>query len=258
MSQKISPIARNTFRECVRSRAMFGVLFFAAFIVVVATLFGSVTIGDQHLVVMDFGLFAISLCTTFYAVLSGSTLLEKELTRRTIITVLSKAVSRGEFLVGKYLGILAATATLLICMTTALLLYVLALTGTMHWPLAQAALYIFLESTIVCALTIFFSAIAATPILAGCFTVAVFITGRSAEYILYFAKEGEPGRLLVQCLELLYRVVPHLHSLVVSDQVVQGVTLPISHLAWGAVYASAYSALLIVLSVIAFSRRNFT
>ena len=248
----------NTYRECIRSRAIFGIMFFAVFVVGIATLFATVTIGDRNLVVLDFGLFAVSLCTTLYAVLSGSSLLEKELTRRTIMTVLSKAVSRTDFLVGKYLGILAACGVLLLCLTATLMVYLIALSGTFPAALLHAVVYMLLECTIVCALTIFFSAFVSTPILAGCFTVGVWMTGRSAEYLLYFAREGEGGGVLGAVLELLYAIIPHLHSFVIADQVVQGIALPLAHTGWGAIYAIAYSALLLTLGSLTFSRRNFT
>ena len=258
MTRQVCAIARNTLRECVRSRAIYGMIGLAVMLVALSTLLGSVTIGDQMNVVKDFGLFAITLSGAAYTLISGSMLLEKELTRRTIVNVLSKAVSRTEFIVGKFLGMLGASTVLLVGLAIALLTFLWALSGRFEPLLLQAFFGIFCELTIICALTIFFSALVTTPILAGCCTVAVVMTGRSAEYLLYCARGQEASPPWALLLESLYQLVPHLHALVLSDQVVHGIAVSEQHLLWGGIYALSYSSALVILACIVFSRRDFS
>jgi len=258
MSRKVCTIAHNTLRECVRSRSIYGVFSLAIALVVASTLFGSVSIGDQVSVIKDFGLFAMTFSVVAYTVLSGSALLEKELARRTISTVLSKAVSRSEFIIGKFLGLLGAATLLFVILGLALLGYLGLVTGRVELLLLQAYWGIFLELTIVCALTMLFSAIVTTPILAGCFTLGIIITGRSAEYLLYFARAEGAATVGAPVLEFLYLVIPHLHAFVLSDQVVQGVLVTKEHLIWGAAYALAYSSCLLWIACLTFARRNFS
>jgi len=79
---KILYIGINTYRESVRSKILYSLIFFAVIVVCVSAFFGSVTIGDQVKVIKDFGLFAISLFSAAYAVISGSALLSKELSKK--------------------------------------------------------------------------------------------------------------------------------------------------------------------------------
>ena len=90
-------IALNTFRELVRGKTLYGVIFTSAIIVAISALFGSVSVGDQLLVVKDFGLFSVSFSAVVFAVITGASLLHKELERKTVFNILSKPVNRSEF-----------------------------------------------------------------------------------------------------------------------------------------------------------------
>ena len=81
---KVMNIALNTVRETIRSKILYSLFFFLILLLAVSAFFGTVTIGDQEKVIKDFGLFALSLFSVLYAVISGSLLLAKELQRKTL------------------------------------------------------------------------------------------------------------------------------------------------------------------------------
>ena len=253
----IYTIALNTFRESIRSRILYALLVFAILVVFVSSLFGSVTIGDQRKVVKDFGLFSISLFAVLYAVISGAALLNKELSKKTIYNILSKAVTRSEFVVGKYLGMLSMVAFMTLCMSLALAVYLAWFGEGVDFGVLEAGIYICLELSIVCAAAIFFSSIVVTPLLSGIFTFGVFVAGRSIEYLLYFVKEKQAGSLLEAILTGLYTILPHLNKLNVADYLVQGETMGGSYFAWCFTYTISYSCILLILGKIIFSKREF-
>ena len=255
--EQILAIAQATFRESIRSKVLYSLLFCAFALVAAATIFGAVTIGDQVKVIKDFGLFAVSLFSVAYAVIGGATLLQKELAKKTIYNILSKSVQRYQFILGKYLGMLATASLLLLLMGGALLIFVGLLEGRLEGLLVQAYFCMFLELAIVCAAAIFFSSIVVTPLLSGLFTFGVFLVGRSTEELLYFVKAGTIKGALAQLLDVLYVLLPNLQQLNISNQIVYGVGASPELLGWGAVYALAYSGILLWLANLFFSRRDF-
>ena len=255
--QNVSTIAINTYRESVRSKILYTLFVFAAILVLISALFGSVTIGEQVKVVKDFGLFSISIFTIAYTVISGAALLHKELSKKTIDSILSKAVYRWEFLLGKYLGILMTLFVMIILMGIALYGFSLMFEGGDNLLLFQAYYYQFLELLIVCAAAIFFSSIVVTPLLSGLFTFGVFIAGRSIPYMLYFVETGDVKGITASLLKFLNLVLPNLDKLNVSNEVVYGYSMSSSHMLWSGLYAITYSIVLLVLAVIIFRRREF-
>ncbi len=186
MIQKIRSIALNTFRESMRSKILFSVFFFAVIVCAAASAFGKVTIGEQGQVVLNFGLFCVSLFSLAFVVISGSLLFAKEVSKRTIFTILARPVRRSEIVVGKWLGMLITAGALVVLMSVALGLYIQLFFNIDPLPIAAAAYCIMMELMIVCALVMFFSSLVVTPLLIGVFSASIFLAGRSSSYILQF------------------------------------------------------------------------
>ena len=73
------------------------------------------SLNEQARVVQDVGLASISLFSVIVAVFLGSSLLYKEIERKTLYVILPKPISRAEFLLGKYFGILLTAASMYGC-----------------------------------------------------------------------------------------------------------------------------------------------
>lgn len=241
----------------MRSKVMYSVLFFAAFVIAIAALFGTVTIGDQIRVIKDFGLFSISVFTVGYAIIVGAALLHKELSRKTVYNILAKPVHRSEFILGKFLGMLFTSVVMVVVMGAGLMVFVWLFSGVPDWLLPQAFYFIFLELVVVCAASIFFSSIVVTPLLAGLFTLGVFLAGRSAEYLLHLADKMELTGAIKSLLHAVYWVLPHLHQLSIANSIVYGERLSLQHAIWYSTYAAGYAGVLLCLASILFRRREF-
>jgi Cu-processing system permease protein len=250
-------IALTTFRESVRSRVLYLVAFCAVILVAVAALFGTVTIGDQLQVIKDFGLFSVSLCPVGFAVIAGSALLHKELAKKTVYNILAKPVPRYEFILGKYLGMLATSTLLLMLLGIILSLFVMLFGGAFDASLLQGYLFSFFELVIVCAAAIFFSSCVVTPLLSGLFTFGVFLAGRSTEYLLYFVKEGAVEGLGRSILQALYYALPHLNDLNIANELVYGKTVTLAYTLYAGLYAVGYAGVLLVLAQMIFNKREF-
>lgn len=253
---KILAIARNTAREALRSKVLYSILAFAVLVVGVAALFGSASLGDQEKFVKDFSLMGISVFGVVIAVALGVSMLGKELGKRTILNILSKPVARWQFIVGKFLGLVATLALVVAGMCGVLVALVGLVDGRLDVGLVQAGIAIILELTVLVAAALLFSSIVVTPTLAGLFTVAAFVAGRSAGYLAFFGGPDTPAPLRTMAATL-YWLLPHLHRLNIADRVVYGDLVSATYLLECAAYAAGYAGVLLLIATGLFARREF-
>lgn len=142
---RIYAVALNTFREAVRDRILYGVLGGAGLVLLFTLALAELSLDQQMRVVLDIGLAAISFFSVITAIFLGSSLLYKEIERKTLYVILPKPIGRHEFLLGKYVGIVM-TGAVFIALMGAILLWVIAvqagapLTGILGVPVGLLAL----------------------------------------------------------------------------------------------------------------------
>jgi ABC-type transport system involved in multi-copper enzyme maturation permease subunit len=256
---KVLTIAINTFREAVRNKVLYSVILFAIVIVCVSAFFGTVTIGDREKVIKDFGLFALSFFGAIITIICGVSLLSKELKQKTIYNILSKPVSRSQFIVGKHIGLTFTVCTLVTLMGAGLMLFISHFEGHVDWLLTQGIIFILFEMIVIAAVTIFFSALVVTPSLSGLFTLATFVAGRSIHYLHAFIIEEENANLvLTKTIWLLDVILPDLSLFNVSDSIVYGASVTQSHMLYAVFYCMGYSILALLFAAIIFKHRELT
>jgi len=252
MVERVLAVFRITFLELLRNKILFVIPFFAVMVVSLSSFYGSVAVGDTLKIIKDFGIFSVSLFNVLFAVIAGASLLHKELAKKTIYNVLSKAVHRREFLLGKFLGISAVSIVLVVGMGSGLLLYVAFYESKLSLPLVQALFYVILEGLIISAAAIFFSSIVITPLLIGLFTFFFFVAGRSAAAMVDFAK-----LINASAIELCYWIIPHLDLLYAGNEAVFNILRSGQNMIYSLIYAISYSFVLLFLATIFFEKRHF-
>lgn len=133
---RIHAIAINTFREAVRDRVLYGMLGMACAVLVFTLALGELSLDHAPRVIEDVGLACISLFGVIIAVFLGSSLLYKEIERKTLYVILPKPLNRWEFLVGKFAGITLTGSVFVAIMGAILVLVVAAQAGSATLPLA--------------------------------------------------------------------------------------------------------------------------
>src|SRR5215813_9499760 len=164
---KVLAIAVNTSREAIRNKVLYSILSFACLLTAIAAAFGAVSIGDTTKFVKDFSLLSISLFGVVTTLVLGVNLLSKELGKRTIYNILSKPVARWQFLVGKFLGLLATLAIMMGLLTAGLFAVLWLLEERIAWEMIPVVVAMLMELVVLLAAAIFFSSIVVTPALAG-------------------------------------------------------------------------------------------
>src|SRR3989442_4773848 len=120
--RRVGVVALNTFREAVRDRVLYNLVFFALLMMVAAIAVGQISIGIEQMVIVSLGLSAISVIGLLISVFIGVALVSKEMDKRTLYALLAKPVRRWEFLLGKFAGLVLTLAVKTTAMGVGLLL----------------------------------------------------------------------------------------------------------------------------------------
>jgi ABC-type transport system involved in multi-copper enzyme maturation permease subunit len=253
---KIWAVAANTFREAIRDKVLYNLVFFALLVMGVSVVIGKMTLGERIKIIQDLSLAAMSVFGLLIAIFVGIGLVYKEIQRRTIYTLLAKPISRGNFVVGKYLGLMLVIALNVAIMTAALfaLMAVFSETGINGGALV-AVLLILVELMVVTAVAVLFSTFS-TPTLSAMLTLGVWIIGRfSSDLVLFARKSGDPlARAIVTGVHYL---LPNLEKFDVKHLVVYGMPIEPAYVGGALLYGLIYIVFLIGLAAAIFERRDF-
>ncbi len=249
-------LASHTFWDALRERAFSVVLIFAILVLVLSRLVAPLALGEARRITIDLGLAAIGAFTVLLVVLLGTRMVQKEIDSRTILVLLSKPVSRSEFLLGKFLG-LAAVATASVLAMALVLIAVLAVSGyDVGWTFAVACLDLVLSGVLLCALSMLLTAFS-SPVLATFFLIGAYVAGRLAPEIRDAASLLPPG-IAGTVVGWLLLVVPRLDLLQRAMSVVHGISPEPGQVVWAVAYSVLYGTAALLLAAAAFSRREFS
>jgi Cu-processing system permease protein len=248
-------VTRNTVREVLRERVVLVLALFGLGLALGAQALSPLALGEGRKIVIDFGLAGSSILATLLAVFLGSTLLHKELERRTLYAVMAKPIRREEFLLGKFLGLWGTTTLLLAGMTVIVVALTALFYASAPWGAFPSLLLSWVELGIVTALVTFFSAFT-TPALTAFFALAVVTAGHFAEDLRYFVHHGA-APILSSAVEAVYWMLPHLELFDVRGLVVHGVPIGGPRLAFATAYGLLYMIGILILAGAVFRRREF-
>ncbi len=249
-------IASNTFREAVRDRVLYNLVVFVLLIIACAILLGDLTDGNDARTIVNIGLNAILLFGAFIAIFVGVSLVSKEIEKRTVFAIFAKPVTRPQFLLGKYFGL---CMTLLINVAVMGIGVSLALVyvrgGSLIYTIWGGIVLIFLELAMLTAVAILFSSFS-TPALSALLTFFVFMIGHLSASLRDLAA-GLGSQAAIVFFEIVYFLLPNLAHYSFRTESANGLVPTVAMLLGGLAYAILYSSILLFLSTLIFSRRNF-
>jgi ABC-type transport system involved in multi-copper enzyme maturation permease subunit len=253
---RVAAISFNTFREAVRDRVLYNLIFFALLLVASALLFGQISIGIERIVLINLGLTAVSLFGIVIAVFIGIGLVSKEIDKRTLYTVLARPVRRWEFLLGKFFGLVGTLVVNTFFMAIgffAALFYLVHQFQRADVYLLVALYFIVLQFVIVTAVALLFSSYS-SPLLSTVFTFALFIIGTFAEDLRAFAAlaHGPAGWIATAAAY----IVPNFSAFNVISSVAHEQPIARALIAYNTGYALLYATAAISAAALIFERRN--
>jgi len=255
---RIAAIARNAFREAVRDRVLYNLVLFVLLLTGASVFIGELSGGQERKVIVDLGLSAMLLFGVFIAIFVGVGLVYKEIERRTIYAIFSKPVGRGEFLVGKYLGLCFTLLVNVVVMGVGVSLALLYVSRgwdpliTTIWP---AVLMIYMQLMLLTAVALLFSSFS-SPALSALLTFMIFIVGHfSADLKVLAVSLGSASARWF--FTALYYLLPNLANYSFITPAAHGRTPAAGFVFANALYAVVYIAVILAAATLIFSRRNF-
>lgn len=255
---RVATIAVHTFKESVRERVLYNLIVFAFLLIAAAILLGSISVGVEQIILVNLGLASIAVFGLLMAIFIGIGLVSKEIERKTIYNILSKPVSRAEFIIGKYLGLLLTLSVNTTIMTVGFylaLLYEKRGLGVADLTVLGAVYFILLQLAIVVGLAVLFSCIS-TPILSAVFTFSVYVIGNFLGDIRWFGQESQSAAV-EKVTAVLYYLLPNFSDFNVITRVAHGEKIPGYLLAANTCYALLYITILISAAILIFEEREF-
>jgi Cu-processing system permease protein len=264
----IRHIAVNVFKESVRDKVLYSIVAFAVILIGASYLLGQLTAGQDLKIIKDLGLASIATFGLMMSVFIGIGLVWKEVERRSVYGLLSKPMSRSQFVLGKYFGLMLTLLVNVGVMTIAFYA-VLAYEGwaadpvnRLAWPapptdpaLLMAIGLIMIELMLVTALALFFSTFS-SPYLSAVLTFGLWVVGHFNADLRNF-ENVVPSRAAALFARTLYYLLPNFDAFDIKTQVVQGQPVAAGYVAVTALYGAVYLTLLLVGAVAIFSRRDF-
>lgn len=252
--QHVWPIATNTVRESIRNKLLYALLFFAVVVIAVAVVIATLSYVEGNRIIQDIGLGAIRLFSLGIAVFVGIGLIHGEVERRTIYTILSKPLSRAEFLLGKYVGLLMTVWLALVCMSAAFAVVSVVSGAPLDGGHATALVMFAMELAIVVAIATFFSAFT-TPMLAALFTLGIWAAGHLSRDLYALGQQADSPNFTTTAT-WLYRLLPDLEGFNLSIQAVHGLTITPEQVWLPMLYAIGYITVLLIAAAAIFRRRD--
>jgi len=254
---RVGIVALNTFREAVRDRVLYNLVFFALVMIAASILVGQISIGIEQTVIVTLGLSAISVIGLLIAVFIGVSLVSKEMEKRTLYALLAKPVRRWEFLLGKFGGLVLTLTVNTTAMAVGLFL-VLSLVRRSENPVAGPVLvavyFILLKLALVVALALLFSCYT-TPLLSILCTAGLYVAGLFVTEMRNFQSETM-SRAMQSLLHGFSYILPNFENFDVMALAAHGRAIPSGLIALNTAYALLYCAIVLAGAATIFARRN--
>jgi ABC-type transport system involved in multi-copper enzyme maturation permease subunit len=266
---KIWPIASITLREGIRNRALQGILAIALFLGFVYLTIIPMFAFDTGKVAVDLGFASITLAGLAIVIFLGIGMLTRDIHQRSVCMILSRPVTRSEYVVGKFCGLsvtifIAMGIIAVIAVGTSLLgiLLIPEMTAPRNFSilmLLTVLAYQFESLLILLAVAFFFTVLTTNEFLSMLFTFCVYVIGHSLETVVRVITAGEfvhVGPAYLQVMRIMTWIFPNLNAFDLKVHVAYGLPLHIGQVTWTAAYGIFYIVVMLSLTNLIFLRKE--
>jgi len=263
-------IAVITFKEGIRNRSLYGISVFALLLLAANQLISGMIMRDVGKVAVDIALSSVSLAGLLIVLFVGINLLSKDFDRKTIYMVLSRPISRAQYICGKYLGmsfLLIATVVILSAFSV-LSIHLVSINYHDYFPnlswfdIFIAIVFMLISLLVVSSVSFFYSTITTSSFTALILTIITYIIGNSLQEVKGLVEA--PGKVGIEVSPLSVKLVqaasylfPNLTLFDLKAQAAHAVTIPTSYLLWVMLYGVVYIVVVLTAASLVFSRRQF-
>ncbi len=255
MNRATYVVAKNTYIEMIRDRVLYFVVIFSILFMGLCFALGQLSYKEIFRLSVSLGLSGIHLCFAGLTVFLGCSVFYREIEKKTIYTLLARPINRGQYLFGKYIGLLGILVTLLfgfaICFTVIELLLGLSIEVTSYY----AFIGFIVEGAILLAVTFFFSSFA-KPFLSISGSLAFFLIGHWVASLDSFLQQDHSPAFGVAA-RLIQRTFPDLEALNWRQFAIAKSHVPMSEVFFASGLGIVWALVFFMIALIIFGRKDF-
>ena len=263
-------IARATTKEAVRQPIFLLLLAVGSLTMVANCYIPFFSLGDDTKMFLDCGLATTLICSLLVAIWTASLSVAEEIEGKTAMTLLSKPITRREFIMGKYLGIAQTTLWMILFLGLLLVSLIFFLKAGIDAKESSATMtsveklvtalrvlpglaLVFMEVSIMASISVAIST--RLPMLVNVTScLAIFVIGHLTPVLVQSALKDVPFVKFVA--QLLATILPTLDNFNMSAAIAMDRTIPPEYIGFNALYSLCYVSAIILLAFILFEDRD--
>jgi ABC-type transport system involved in multi-copper enzyme maturation permease subunit len=251
----LTTLAVHLFREQVRSRTYLLVLLFGAAMVYASVLIGVLAVDDELRVLLDLGLGMIELTVLAAVIYGASTSILQEMESKTIYLILTRPLTKWQYLLGRFLGLVLSAAFATAGMGLVLASLLLLKGWTWQWGYPVWLFYGFLKVILAGALATLFALISTSVVSAVVMTAFLWMLGHFLPEVAFMVRHG--GSASASLLKPTLYIIPNLQLFNLRDRMDLAHSLTAGAYLAPVGYLAAYSAVVLALAICLFDRKEF-
>lgn len=252
---KVLALARTTLREMLREKVFMVVVLIAVGLLGLSFLLGALSLAEQRKILADFGFLAIQVALLGISLFTGSYMLAKEIEKQTCLLILSRPVTRAQFIFGKILGVLALN-TILVISLAIVLMFLLGLFQQPQYLLSffEICLSLWFEGAVLLGLAICFSLVV-RPVLALGAGFMFFLLGHWLGDLQFFAQKSQEESF-VMIVKVLHWISPNFYRMNWKSAYFLENGIPAGNVLWMLGHATGWILLVVLLTTFLFRRKD--
>ncbi len=247
-------VAHNTYREIIRDRILYGLLVFAVLLIGLSIALGQLSYAEQARITIDFGFTAIHLSAAILSIFVGSTLVGREIEKKTILTLLARPITRAQFIIGKSLGLIAVISVVVGILAIVLACILIPVEAHINEAFFIGLYGVLIEAGVLLAVTVFFG-VFATPMMAVSFAIGTFMIGHWLDSLKFFAEKSQSETFKVFA-KIVQAGLPNLELFNWRALFVYNDPIPVQDVLYATAYGFFWWVFLVAISAIILQRRD--
>lgn len=265
----ILAIMALTFKEGLRHKILTGILFCIPFIIAGSLLLSGVVMFDRIKVLLDFCLSSMNVGALLVPFFLTVIFLSKNIENRSIFTLLSRPISRKQYILGRFLG-LAMLIFIIIALLTITTLIATQVAGIIfpprylaHFsflPVITAAFMVFLEVLVLNSIAFLWCCITTSSFIATLLILSTYLIGQTVEDMVHFISlqiaGAEVSPLVQYTLNTVLYIFPNLAAFDMKLLAVYSQQPSLIDTALLTIYGCSYIGIMLSLTILFFNKRD--
>lgn len=265
---KVNVIAWITFKESVRNKVLHGIFMLGILLFFANTVITGLFTWELGKVAVDVGMSVVAISGLLIIFFFSINMLSNDLERKTVYLILSRPVTKTQYILGKFLGlsmvVLLSSIVLGACSAISVKLATLNveafIPANYSWQTFFLGIcFLTLSLWIVMAVSFFWVSVTTHPFTAFLLSILSYFIGQNVENvagIILKSKVFSDNLLLIKLTQVVSWLFPNLAAFDLKTTAAYGLPVNANYLSWVAVYGFTYIGVCLCLAILVFQKRE--